>query len=184
MADGLGFESAFMHFWRIREQLLDVFEKTTGGRVIFSVCKVGGIRHDLDDQMIAESIAALTNIRGELTVLRDTFLYDSSVHDRLSGSVCCQSRTRSIWALPGHGPRLRVSFDARMDGHGIYDQLGFEPIVRLLRLLGAHSGADAGGYQSIDMSIKGSKRCRTAPLGPRQGPAQGRVHRSYRAAAW
>ena len=36
-ADAFGFESLFMHCWRLRERVLDIFEKTTGGRVIFSV---------------------------------------------------------------------------------------------------------------------------------------------------
>ena len=42
-ADAFGFESLFMHCWRLRERVLDIFEKTTGGRVIFSVVKVGGV---------------------------------------------------------------------------------------------------------------------------------------------
>ena len=45
-ADALGFESLFMQCWRIRETILDIIEQTTGGRVIFSVCKVGGVRRD------------------------------------------------------------------------------------------------------------------------------------------
>ena len=48
-ADAFGFESLFMHCWRLRERVLDIFEKTTGGRVIFSVVKVGGVVRDIDD---------------------------------------------------------------------------------------------------------------------------------------
>ena len=35
-ADAFGFESLFMHCWRLRERVLDIFERTTGGRVILS----------------------------------------------------------------------------------------------------------------------------------------------------
>ena len=35
-ADAFGFESLFMHCWRLRERVLDIFEATTGGRVILS----------------------------------------------------------------------------------------------------------------------------------------------------
>ena len=42
LADAVGFESLFMHCWRLREYVLDIFDMTTGGRVIFSVCKIGG----------------------------------------------------------------------------------------------------------------------------------------------
>ena len=35
LADAFGFESLFNHCWRVRETILDILEKTTGGRVIF-----------------------------------------------------------------------------------------------------------------------------------------------------
>ena len=50
LADGFGFESLFQHCWRIRETVLDLFEETTGGRVIFSICKVGGLNKDIDNE--------------------------------------------------------------------------------------------------------------------------------------
>jgi ech hydrogenase subunit E len=48
LADAFGFESLFMQSWKMREQILDIFEETTGGRVIFSVCDIGGVRKDID----------------------------------------------------------------------------------------------------------------------------------------
>ena len=42
-ADSFGFENLFMNAWRIRERILDVFEQTTGGRVIQGTCKIGGV---------------------------------------------------------------------------------------------------------------------------------------------
>ena len=42
-ADAFGYESLFMHCWRLRERVLTIFEKTTGGRVIFSAVKVGDV---------------------------------------------------------------------------------------------------------------------------------------------
>ena len=47
LADAFGFESLFMQSWRMREKILDMFEASTGGRVIFSVNKVGGVLKDL-----------------------------------------------------------------------------------------------------------------------------------------
>ena len=34
LADGFGYENLFMQSWRLRENILDIFERTTGGRVI------------------------------------------------------------------------------------------------------------------------------------------------------
>ena len=61
-ADAFGFESLFMHCWRLRERVLDIFEKTTGGRVILSVVKVGGVHRDIDDAQMAEIIRVLDGI--------------------------------------------------------------------------------------------------------------------------
>ena len=49
LADALGFESLFMEAWRLRERILDMFDATTGGRIIFSVNTVGGVLKDIDD---------------------------------------------------------------------------------------------------------------------------------------
>ena len=43
-ADSAGYESLFMHSWRVREKILDIIEETAGGRVIFGACKIGGVR--------------------------------------------------------------------------------------------------------------------------------------------
>ena len=64
-ADAFGFESLFMHCWRLRERVLDIFEKTTGGRVIFSVVKVGGVVRDIDDAQFAEMKRVLEGIKDE-----------------------------------------------------------------------------------------------------------------------
>ena len=55
LADAFGFESLFMDCWRLREKVLDMLELTTGGRVIFSVNKVGGLKKDVTPEML-ESI--------------------------------------------------------------------------------------------------------------------------------
>jgi len=41
-----------MHSWRVREKVLNIIEATTGGRVIFGSCKVGGVRRDINADTI------------------------------------------------------------------------------------------------------------------------------------
>ena len=57
MADAVGFESLFMHSWRVREKVLNIIEATTGGRVIFGSCKIGGVRRDIDADGMQEHAA-------------------------------------------------------------------------------------------------------------------------------
>src|SRR5512136_3087660 len=58
-ADAFGFESLFMQALRLREQVLDIFEETTGGRVILGASKVGGVRRDIDADTLAEIVKRL-----------------------------------------------------------------------------------------------------------------------------
>ncbi|MDR1292685.1 MAG: nickel-dependent hydrogenase large subunit [Clostridiales Family XIII bacterium] len=130
LADSFGFESLFMHSWRLRETVLDLFEETTGGRVIFSVCKVGGVRKDVTDEQLAEISGVLKGMIPELTELTNVFLEDMSVKNRLEGvGTLSADEIKELCAV---GPVARASgiaSDVRLDGHGAYPELGFEPCV-------------------------------------------------------
>jgi ech hydrogenase subunit E len=130
LADGFGFESLFMHSWRLRETVLDIFEKTTGGRVIFSVCKLGGVRKDIDAAGLKQIAETLAGMKAEIKELTDVFLEDYSVKNRLVG-VGVLSRDEAA-ALCTVGPMARASGirqDIRLDGHSAYAKLDFEPIL-------------------------------------------------------
>jgi ech hydrogenase subunit E len=130
LADGFGFESLFMHSWRIRETVLDIFEETTGGRVIFSVCKVGGVRKDITNEKLDEIVGKLDGIRKETEELTHVFLDDVSVKNRLVGvGMLTEQEAIDLCAV---GPVARgsgVNNDVRLDGHGAYPELNFEAIL-------------------------------------------------------
>ena len=130
-ADAFGFESMFMHCWRLRERVLDLFEKTTGGRVILSVVKVGGVVRDIDDAMMAQVIATLDGIMDDYTKIMNTLLTDTSVKNR-TVDVGYISHKDAL-ALSMVGPFARasaVNYDVRSFGRGAYgDLVDFQPIV-------------------------------------------------------
>jgi ech hydrogenase subunit E len=130
LADGFGFESLFMHSWRLRETVLDIFEATTGGRVIFSVCKVGGVRRDVAGEKLAEIVTTLNGMKKEIKELTDVFLDDVSVRNRLSGvGTLSLEEAKELGTV---GPVARgsgIASDVRLDGHGAYPDLGFEPVT-------------------------------------------------------
>jgi ech hydrogenase subunit E len=84
-ADAMGFESLFMHSWRVRELILDIFEETTGGRVIFGVCRPGGVRRDITDDTLGRIKSLLPGIKAEIAAVTRVFLNDPSVRMRLGG---------------------------------------------------------------------------------------------------
>src|SRR5512136_374772 len=107
MADAVGFESLFMHSWRVRERVLNIIEATTGGRVIFGSCKVGGVRRDIDTAELARMRAELNEIQGDTREITRVFFNDSSVKDRLCGvGVLTRDEAFELGCV---GPTLRAS---------------------------------------------------------------------------
>ena len=130
-ADAFGFESLFMHCWRLRESVIDVFERTTGGRVILSVCTPGGVFKDVDNAVLHGLVNLLNGLAGEFDVIAATFLEDSSVRSRLDGvGYLTPQQARDFGTV---GPFARASgipMDIRLLGEGAYGELAdFEPVL-------------------------------------------------------
>ncbi len=130
LADGFGYENLFYQCWRIREKILDMLEATTGGRVIFSVNKVGGVLKDMDASMLQNLDQALVEIEKELRVVQKTFREDYTVKSRLCGvGILTEQQAHDLGCV---GPVARgsgIRLDMRLRGYGAYPDLDFEPIV-------------------------------------------------------
>ena len=131
MADGMGFESLFMHSWRVREKILNIIEATTGGRVIFGSCKIGGVRRDMDAETIKNILKEMDVIEQELREVTKVFLNDRSVKARLSGvGVLLKQEAYDLGCV---GPTLRgsgVAQDMRKLGYAAFNDIPIEPITR------------------------------------------------------
>ena len=129
-ADGMGFESLFMQSWRLREHVLDELEATTGGRVIQSACKVGGVRKDIPSDKLANMADNLRTLKDELEDLTRVFLQDSSVKHRLKGAgVLTREEAYDLGAV---GPTARgsgVDIDIRRTNYAAYGKINFKPVV-------------------------------------------------------
>lgn len=130
LADAFGFDALFMQAWRMRERVLDMFEESTGGRVIFSVNKIGGVLKDMDSSMIKSFIDAFSNMESELRKITDIFLKDYTVCTRLKGVGILT--TEDAYKLSAAGPMARASgleYDMRKTGYEAYDKVEFEIIT-------------------------------------------------------
>ena len=130
LADAFGFESLFMQSWRLREKILDMLEYSTGGRVIFSVNKIGGEHKDMPDEMLHRFLPVLDSMEAELKTLTHTFLSDYTVNTRLRGvGFLTAQQAHDLGAV---GPFMRASgiaLDTRKMGYAAYSDLDFEPIT-------------------------------------------------------
>ena len=131
MADGMGFESLFMHSWRVREKVLNIIEATTGGRVIFGSCKIGGVRRDMNAETIRNLFQELDAIEKDMRQITRVFLDDNSVKSRLSGiGVLPKQEAHDLGCV---GPMLRasgVAQDMRTLGYAAFKDIGVEPVTR------------------------------------------------------
>lgn len=131
-ADAFGFESLFMHCWRLRERVLDIFEKTTGGRVIFSVVKPGGVHRDITPDQFDHIVHTLEGIKDEYAQIVKTFVNDNSVKNRLVGVGHISKEDAAKLSMVG--PFLRASgvdYDVRNLRNGGYAYLeDFQPVTR------------------------------------------------------
>jgi ech hydrogenase subunit E len=129
-ADAFGFESLFMHSWRLREKVLDIIEATTGGRVIFGSCKIGGVRRDIENTELKAITARLLDYSKEYRELGDVFLNDLTVQRRLRGvGTLSGPDAQSLGAV---GPMLRASGiaqDMRLLKYAAYGDIDFAPIT-------------------------------------------------------
>jgi ech hydrogenase subunit E len=110
--------------------VLDIFEETTGARVILGVCKVGGVRRDIDADSLQGIVKRLTTLKVALKELGNVFINDYSVRHRLS-EVGFISR-EDAYTLGCVGPMARASglaMDMREIGYAAYRNLEFEPVV-------------------------------------------------------
>ncbi len=129
-ADALGFESLFMHTFRLREHVLDMVEATAGGRMIFGCVRIGGVRRDVEDSMLRAVCDRLTALAPEIRELAGVFLDDYSVRQRLEGVGVISGE--EAYALGMVGPMLRASgvpSDTRLLGYAAYKDLTFTPVT-------------------------------------------------------
>jgi ech hydrogenase subunit E len=129
-ADAMGFESLFMHTWRLREHILDIIEMTTGGRIIFGTCRIGGVRKDINADTMAHIITRLKELEPEFREITEVFINDYSVQHRLKGvGVISIKDARELGAV---GPTAKASgldYDARTIGYAKYREIDFEPVT-------------------------------------------------------
>lgn len=130
-ADAFGYESLFMHTWRLRERVLSIFEAVSGGRVILSYTLLGGVTKDIDAPMLASIKDTMQGMRKEYDELCGAFLKDSSVKNRTVGVGYIDEEHAIEYGMVGPFARAsNVNNDVRCLGIGAYGDLAsFEPIL-------------------------------------------------------
>lgn len=128
LAIDLGATTGLIYCLRDRERIMDLFEMSSGQRLIASYMRIGGVSHDLPEGFIPALKSLLTDLPGMI----------EEYHGLISGNEILQARCQGIGVLKAEdalaygvtGPNLRasgVAYDLRRaDPYGIYHRFDFE----------------------------------------------------------
>jgi len=130
LADSLGFESLFMQFWRDREIVMDLQERTGGNRVIISTCVVGGVRRDIPPPLAEKLREGMLELRRRMDRLAPVILKDAGFKRRTVGKgYLSYEDALKLGAVGPTGRGSGLAKDIRLEGYQAYKHLKFEPVV-------------------------------------------------------
>jgi NADH-quinone oxidoreductase subunit D len=117
-----GFDTLFMYSWRDRETVMNLLEELTGNRVNYSICLLGGVKHDIDTEQIASVHKALNYLEERIHYYLDIVTTDTAFLQRTRGiGRMTLEEAKRFGAL---GPTARasgVNRDVRVDApYGAY----------------------------------------------------------------
>jgi Ni,Fe-hydrogenase III large subunit len=131
LAHLVGYKSLFMHVMQVREIAQDIKETVFGNRMDLAAITIGGVKYDLDQELIDFIRKGLEQIQGLMGECTDIYATDPMM----------LARTRGVGVLPPEdamrygvvGPVARASglfMDVRRDSpYAAYPDLEFETIT-------------------------------------------------------
>jgi len=84
-AHEIGFDTLFMYTWRDREKVLDILADVCGNRVNYGINTIGGVRRDIDDEMLKNMSKVLDFLQDQLKYYLDLALTETTLSARLAG---------------------------------------------------------------------------------------------------
>ncbi|MCC8070805.1 MAG: NADH-quinone oxidoreductase subunit D [Bacteroidales bacterium] len=128
----LGATTMLFYTLRVREQILDIMEKTCGARMTFNYECIGGVMQDLHPDFVKDVHALLDVIPSNVKEYNKVFTGNIIARNRME-HVGYMSREDAIsWSVTGPSGRgSGWACDVRKtDPYSIYPELDFEEVVR------------------------------------------------------
>ena len=127
----LGATTMLFYTLRVREQILDIMEKTCGARMTFNYSTIGGVMQDLHPDFVKDVKALLAVIPANIKEYNKVFTGNIIAKNRMEG-VGVLSREDAI-SYGVTGPSGRASGWAcdirKTDPYSIYSELDFEQVT-------------------------------------------------------
>lgn len=128
----LGATTMLFYTLRVREQVLDIMEKTCGARMTFNYDCIGGVMADLDPDFIKDVKALLEVLPKNVAEYNKLFTGNVIAHNRLKNVGVLTNEDARSWAITGPSGRASGwACDVRKTHpYSVYPELKFEQVVR------------------------------------------------------
>lgn len=124
----LGAFTPFLYLFTEREKVLDIFEKTTGARMMYNYMTVGGLIKDVHKDFKTDTAEFVKTFRPKIKELNDLLSYNKIFIKRTANIGVLPDKVAFNYAASG--PVLRgsgVKWDLRKDDpYSIYDRFDFD----------------------------------------------------------
>lgn len=128
----LGATTMLFYTLRVREQILDIMDKTCGARMTFNYECIGGVMQDLDENFVKDVHALLDVLPANIKEYNKVFTGNVIAKNRMEG-VGVLSREDAInWSVTGPSGRASGwACDVRKTHpYSIYSELEFDEVIR------------------------------------------------------
>lgn len=128
----LGALTAFFYGFRDREKILDIFEATTGGRLIQNYNTIGGVQYDIAPDFVQKVKEFIAYLRPMMKEYHEVFTGNIIAHGRLEGvGILNREDAISFGATGGTGRASGWACDVRKrHPYAMYGKVGFKEIIR------------------------------------------------------
>jgi len=124
----LGAFTPFLYCFTEREKILDIFEETSGARLLYNYICIGGLMRDVHDDFREKTADFVNGFRPKIKELNDLLSYNKIFIERTADIGVLPAEVALNYA--SSGPVLRgsgVSWDLRRnDPYSIYDRFEFD----------------------------------------------------------
>lgn len=132
MCMDLGATTAFIYGMRERERILDIFEKTSGGRLIINYNVVGGVMYDIPADFQEDVKAFIVEMRKRIIEYHKLVSGNPIVLGRMKGVGVLSREDAISYAIGGPAGRASgFSNDLRLyQPYALYDKVQFKEVLR------------------------------------------------------
>ena len=130
-AHEIGFDTLFMYTWRDRELVLDLLARIGGNRVNYGVNTYGGVRRDLDADVMADILLVCDMLEEKLKYYADLAMTETTLIARLKGiGVLTPEDVQKFSAVGPVARAAGIMADTRIvEPYGVYKEIAVNGIV-------------------------------------------------------